>query len=156
MRKKLCQRIQIDATDIQILKILQEDSHLSYRRLANKMGISGVMASARIKNLESRGLLKGYTALLDPVKLGYALTAVIFIQIENDYLRNLANELSQMPNVIGVYEITGEFDVVAVVKLKDRESLNALIKDLLVTPHIKKTMTNITLSVVKEDFKVPF
>ena len=134
--------------------MLQEDSHLSYRRLASKMGISGVMASARIKNLEDRGLLKGYTALLDPVKLGYDLTAVIFIQIEGGYLRNLANELSQMPNVIAVYEITGEFDVVAVVKLKDRESLNALIKDLLVTPHIKKTMTNITLGVVKEDFKV--
>ena len=154
MRKKLSQRIQIDAIDKQILKMLQEDSHLSYRRLASKMGISGVMASARIKNLEDRGLLKGYTALLDPVKLGYDLTAVIFIQIEGGYLRNLANELSQMPNVIAVYEITGEFDVVAVVKLKDRESLNALIKDLLVTPHIKKTMTNITLGVVKEDFKV--
>lgn len=156
MRKKLSQRIQIDTTDIQILKILQEDSHLSYRRLANKMGISGVMASARIKNLEDRGLLKGYTALLDPVKLGYDLTAVIFIQIEGDYLRNLANELSQMSNVIAVYEITGEFDIIAVVKLKDREGLNALIKDLLVTPHIKKTMTNITLGVVKEDFKLPF
>lgn len=156
MRKKLSQRIQIDATDIQILKMLQEDSHLSYRRLANKMGISGVMASARIKNLEDRGLLKGYTALLDPVKLGYDLTAVIFIQIEGDYLRNLANELSQMSNVIAVYEITGEFDIIAVVKLKDRESLNALIKDLLVTPHIKKTMTNVTLGVVKEDFKLPF
>ncbi len=153
MRKKLSQRIQIDVMDIQILKMLQVDSHLSYRRLAGKMRISGVMASARIKNLD-RGLLKGYTALLDPVKLGYDLTAVIFIQIEGDYLRNLANELSQMPNVIAVYEITGEFDVVAVVKLKDRESLNALIKDLLVTPHIKKTMTNITLGVVKEDFKM--
>ena len=156
MRKKLSQRIQIDAIDIQILKMLQENSHLSYRRLASKMGISGVMASARIKNLEDRGLVKGYTALLDPVKLGYDLTAVIFIQIEGDYLRNLANELSQMPNVIAVYEITGEFDIVAVVKLKDRESLNALIKDLLVTPHIKKTMTNITLGVVKEDFKMSF
>ncbi len=155
MRKKLCQRNQIDATDVKILKMLQDDSHLSYRRLANKMGISGVMASARIKNLEDRGLLKGYTVLLDPVKLGYDLTAVIFMQIEGGYLKNLANELSQMSNVIAVYEITGEFDMVAFVKLKDREGLNALIKDLLVTPHIKKTMTNITLSVVKEDFKIP-
>ncbi len=156
MRKKLSQRIQIDTTDIQILKMLQEDSHMSYRKLANKMSISGVMASARIKNLEDRGLLKGYTVLLDPVKLGYDLTAIIFIQTEGGYLKDLANELAQMSNVIAVYEITGEFDVVAIVKLKDRDRLNALIKDLLVTPHIKKTMTNITLGVVKEDFKTLF
>jgi Lrp/AsnC family transcriptional regulator, regulator for asnA, asnC and gidA len=154
MRKKLNQKPGIDKTDIQLLTILQEDSHLSYRKLAGKMGISGVMACARIKNLEDKGLLKGYTAILDPVKLGYDLTAIIFMQIEGGYLKNMTNELSQMANVIAVYEITGDFDIVAVVKLKDRESLNALIKDLLVTPHIKKTMTNITLNVVKEDFRL--
>ena len=68
--------------------------------------MSGVMMSARIKNLEDKGLLKGYTALLDPVKLGYDLTAVIFIQTKGGYLKNLSNELSQMANVIAVYEIT--------------------------------------------------
>jgi len=154
VRKKLTSKTGLDKTDIQILNTLQEDSHLSYRKLASKMGMSGVMASARIKHLEDRGYLKGYTALLDPLKLGYDLTAVIFIQTEGGYLKNLANELSQMSNVIAVYEITGDFDIVAIVKLKDRDGLNTLIKDLLVTPHIKKTMTNITLNVVKEDFRI--
>ena len=50
--------------------------------------------------------------------------------------------------------LRGILMLMAVVKLKDRDSLNTLIKDLLVTPHIKKTMTNIALNVVKEDFKV--
>jgi DNA-binding Lrp family transcriptional regulator len=154
LRTKLTQRTEIDKKDIQILTALQEDSRLSCRKLASKLDMSGVMASARIKNLEDKGFLKGYTTLLDAVKLGYDLTAVIFFQIEGGYLKNLAANLSQMANVIAVYEITGEFDIVAVVKLKDRDSLNALIKDLLVTPHIKKTMTNITLNVVKEDFRV--
>jgi hypothetical protein len=44
--------------------------------------------------------------------------------------------------------------VVAFVKLKDRDSLNTLIKNLLVTPHIRKTMTDVTLNVVKEDFRI--
>jgi Lrp/AsnC family transcriptional regulator for asnA, asnC and gidA len=154
LRKKPNQKSGIDKIDIQILSTLQEDSRLSYRKLAGKMGTSGVITSARIKNLEDKGLLKGYTALLDPVKLGYDLTAIIFIQTEGGYLKNLSNELSQMANVIAVYEITGDFDIMAVVKLKDRDRLNALIKDLLVAPHIKKTMTNITLNVVKEDFRL--
>jgi Lrp/AsnC family transcriptional regulator for asnA, asnC and gidA len=154
MRKKLNQRTALDKTDLQILATLQEDSHLSYRKLAAKMGISGVMASTRIKNLEDKGFLKGYAVVLDPIKLGYDLTAVIFVQAEGGYLKNLENALSQMSNVVAVYEITGDFDVVAVVKLKDREGLNTLIKNLLVTPHIKKTMTNIALNVVKEDFRL--
>ncbi len=112
------------------------------------------MAAARIKKLEDKGVVKGYTAILDPVKLGYDLTAVIFIQTEGGYIKDLETELSQMANVIAIYEITGDFDIVSVVKLKDRDSLNTLIKNLLVTPHIKKTMTNITLNVVKEDFKI--
>ena len=112
------------------------------------------MAASRIKNLEEKGILKGYAAILDPVKLGFDLTAVIFIQTEGGYIKNLESELSQMSNVITIYEITGDFDIVAIVKLKDRDSLNSLIKNLLVTPHIKKTMTNITLNVVKEDFKI--
>jgi len=112
------------------------------------------MASSRIKNLEDRGIVKGYTAILDPVKLGYDLTAVIFIQTDGRYLVDLENELSQIANVIVLYEITGDFDIVAVVRVKDRGSLNSLIKSLLLAPHIKKTMTSISLSIVKEDFKI--
>lgn len=154
MRKKFKEKSGIDAIDRQIISLLQDDSRVSFRKLASKLGTSGVMASSRIQNLEDRGILKGYTAILDPVKLGYDLTAIIFIQTEGGYLKNLETELSQIANVIALYEITGDFDIVAVVKLKDRESLNTMIKDLLVTPHIKKTMTNVTLNVVKEDFKV--
>ena len=156
MRKKLNKKLEIDKVDLQILNILQEDCHLSLRKLADKMGFSAIVASSRIKNLEEKGILKGYTAILDPVKLGFDLTVVIFIQTEGGYLKDLENELSQMTNVIALYEITGDFDVVAVVKLKDRDSLNSLLKNLLVTPHIKKTMTDITLNVVKEDFRVKF
>jgi Lrp/AsnC family transcriptional regulator for asnA, asnC and gidA len=154
VRKKLNQKAELDNIDTQILSVLQENCHLSLRKLAGKIGISDVVAVSRIKKLEDIGILKGYTVILDPVKLGFDLTAIIFIQTEGGYIQDLENELSQMSNVIALYEITGDFDVVAVVKLKDRDSLNTLIKNLLVTPHIKKTLTNITLNVVKEDFRI--
>ena len=154
MRKKINEKGEIDELDRQILSILQEDCRLSFRKTAEKMHISCVMASSRIKNLEDRGIVKGYTAILDPVKLGYDLTAVIFIQTDGRYLVDLENELSQIANVIVLYEITGDFDIVAVVRVKDRGSLNSLIKSLLLAPHIKKTMTSISLSIVKEDFKI--
>ena len=154
MRKKIKQKTELDNTNTQILRILQENCRLSYRKIGEKIGISGVMAASRINNLEDRGVVKGYAVILDPIKLGYDLTAIIFVQTEGGFLKDLENELSQIANVIALYEITGDFDVAAVVKLKDRDSLNSLLKNLLVTPHIKKTMTNVTLNVVKEDFKI--
>lgn len=154
MRKKITEKSEVDKVDRQILSILQEDCRLSFRKIAEKMRASSVKASSRIKNLEDKHIVKGYAAILDPVKLGYDLTVVILIQTDGGYLDDLESEFSQIANVIALYEITGDFDLVAVVRLKDRGSLNTLIKSLLVAPHIKKTMTSLTLNVVKEDFRV--
>jgi DNA-binding Lrp family transcriptional regulator len=156
LKKIVDLKIGLDQTDVNILTTLQENSHQSCRKLAEKIELSSPIASARIKNLEDKGLLKGYTALLDPAKLGYDLTVILFIQTEGSYLKDLSNELSHINNIVTVYEITGEFDLVAVVKLKGRDSLNQLIRGLMVTPHIKKIVTDVALNVVKEDFKVTF
>jgi len=70
----------IDKIDLQIINLLQEDYRLSFNKIAKELGISVGTAYNRIKNLEERGILKGYTAIVDPVKVGYTLTAIILIQ----------------------------------------------------------------------------
>jgi DNA-binding Lrp family transcriptional regulator len=154
LTKEKTQKKVLDKVDLRILCALQENGHLSYRKIANRLHISGTQAAAKVRRLESRGLLQGYTVLLDPIKLGYNLTAVIYFQTEGQYLKNLGSALSEMSNVLAVYEITGDFDIFAVVKLRDREGLNAIVKDLSVVPYIKKTLTSIALDVVKEDFRL--
>ncbi len=148
--------INLDHMDIKILGILQDNCQLSYRKLGTMLGVSGVIVASRIKALEEKGILKGYSVILDPMKLGYDLTAILYVQVEGGFLVDVEAELSRTSGVIGVYEVTGDFDVIAVAKLKDRECLNILIKNLLLTPHVKRTLTNITLNVVKDDFKIPF
>ena len=143
-----------DEIDLQIINLLQEDSRLSFNRIANKLGISVGTAYNRVKSLEERGVLKGYTAVVDPVKLGFSLTAVILIQAEGKHLLDVENEIAKMSNVISVYDITGDFDVAVVARFRDRSSLNAFIKSLLSMPHVKRTVTNIVLNVLKEDFRV--
>jgi DNA-binding Lrp family transcriptional regulator len=145
----------IDGMDLKILSLLQDQCPLSYRKLGAILGVSGVIVSSRVKALEEKGVIKGYTVSLDPVKLGFDLTAILYIQVEGGCLSEVGAKLSQASNVIGVYEVTGDFDIIAVAKLKDRESLNTLIKNLLIMPHVKRTLTNIALNVVKEDFKLP-
>jgi DNA-binding Lrp family transcriptional regulator len=82
VRKKLNQKAELDNIDTQILNVLQENCHLSLRKLASKIGISDIVAVSRIKKLEDIRILKGYTVILDPVKLGFDLTVIIFIQTE--------------------------------------------------------------------------
>ena len=105
--------------------------------------------------MEEKGVLRGYTAIIDPVKVGYQLTAIILIQAEGKHLLEVESEIARMDNAISVYDITGEFDVAVIARFKDRFDMNKFIKALLKMPYVKRTVTNVVLNVVKEDFRVP-
>jgi DNA-binding Lrp family transcriptional regulator len=144
----------LDDVDLRIINLLQEDSRLSYNKIARKLGISVGTAYNRIKNLEEKGVLKGYTVLIDMAKLGYNLTALILIQAEGKHLLDVETEIAKMNNVVSVYDITGDFDIAVIARFKDRDSLNQFIKSLLSLPYVKRTVTNVVLNVVKEDIKL--
>jgi DNA-binding Lrp family transcriptional regulator len=61
-----------------------------------------------------------------------------------------------MNNVVSVYDITGDFDIAVIARFKDRDSLNQFIKRLLGLSYVKRTVTNVVLNVVKEDFKLKY
>jgi DNA-binding Lrp family transcriptional regulator len=143
----------LDDVDFKILNLLQEDSRLSYKKIADKLGISVGTAYNRIKSLERKSVLKGYTVMLDAVKVGYSLTALILIQAEGKHLLDVEREIAKMSNVTSVYDITGDFDIAAIARFKDRDGLNQFIKSLLSLPYVKRTVTNVVLNVVKEDFR---
>jgi len=145
----------LDEIDIKIIGLLQEDCRLSFNRIAKELGISVGTAYNRIRGLEEKGVLKGYTAIIDPVKVGYQLTAIVLIQAEGKHLLEVESEIARMDNVISVYDITGEFDVAVIARFKDRFDMNKFIKALLKMPYVKRTVTNVVLNVVKEDFRVP-
>ena len=144
----------IDEIDLQIINLLQEDSRLSFNKIANELGISVGTAYNRIKSLENRGVIKGYTAIVDPVKVGYSLTAIVLIQAEGKHLLDVEKKISKINNVILVYDITGDYDIAVVARFKNRFDLNNFIKSLLAMPYVKRTVTNVVLNVVKEDFRI--
>jgi len=152
MKSNLTERL--DDIDLRIISVIQEDSRLSYNKIASKLRISVGTAYNRIKSLEERGVLKGYTVLIDMDKVGYNLTALILIQAEGKHLLDVENEIAKMNNVVSVYDITGDFDIAVIARFKDRDSLNRFIKSLIGLPYVKRTVTNVVLNVVKEDFKL--
>lgn len=143
----------VDQTDLQILNLLQEDCLLSLNKVASKTGISVDTAYNCIKSLEADGYVKGYSVLVDSAKLGYTLTAVIFVQCEGENFSVVEKEIAQKNNVLAVYDVTGEFDAAVVAKFKDREDLNTFIKQLSAKANVKRTVTNVSLNTLKEDFR---
>jgi len=144
----------LDELDLKIISLLQEDSRLSFNKIAGKLGISTGTAFNRIKSLEERRIIKSYSAIVEPVKVGYSLTAVILIQADGQHLSKVEEEVSKIGNVISVYDITGDFDVALIARFKDRNGLNVFVKNLLGIPYVKRTVTNVVLNVIKEDLRV--
>jgi DNA-binding Lrp family transcriptional regulator len=144
----------VDDIDRNIIRLLQEDSRKSFNKIAENLGIAVGTAYNRVKNLEDKGILRGYTIVLDPTKLGYGLTSLILIQADGRYLPEVEKELAKLDEVISIYDITGDYDVAVVARFKNRATLNNFIKSTLKMPHVSKTVTNVVLNVVKEDFRV--
>lgn len=122
--------------------------------MASRLGVSVGTVYNRIKSLEEKGVLKGYTAIVDPVKVGCGITAIILVQAEGAHLVEVENEIAKIDNVATVYDITGDFDIAVIARFRDRFELNSFVKRLLSLPHVKRTVTNVVLNVVKEDFRV--
>jgi DNA-binding Lrp family transcriptional regulator len=144
----------VDDVDRKIIRLLQEDARKSFNKIAESLGIAVGTAYNRVKNLEDRGILQGYTVMLDSAKLGYSLTGLILIEAEGRYLPEVENELAKLDEVICIYDITGDYDIAVVARFKDRSTLNKFIKSTLKMPHVNRTVTNVVLNVVKEDFRV--
>jgi DNA-binding Lrp family transcriptional regulator len=144
----------VDDVDRSIIRLLQEDARKSFNKIAESLGIAVGTAYNRVKNLEDSGILKGYTIMLDSAKLGYGLTALILIEAEGRYLPDVENELAKLDEVICIYDITGDYDIAVVARFRNRSTLNSFIKSTLKMPHVNRTVTNVVLNVVKEDFRV--
>jgi DNA-binding Lrp family transcriptional regulator len=145
---------EVDEIDLKIVKLLQEDSRLSLRKMADQLGVAAGTVYNHIKNLEYKGVLKGYTVVVDPVKLGYSLTAIILIRAEGAHLTDVEENIAKIDNVVSVYDITGDFDIAVVARFMGRSDLNSFIKSLLTMPYVDRTVTNVVLNVVKEEFRV--
>ncbi|MFQ6076787.1 MAG: Lrp/AsnC family transcriptional regulator [Candidatus Bathyarchaeia archaeon] len=144
----------LNELNIQILRLLEENARRSCREIAEKLGVATGTVYNRIKKMTENGVIRGYTPIIDPSKVGYNLTALVFAQVEGQYLTDVERKIAGLPGVMAVYDITGEHDVAIVVRSKDRASLDAFLKDMLKIPHVRRSVTNVVLNVVKEDFRI--
>ena len=126
----------------------------SSRQIAKNVEVSTGTVLSRIKKMEEEGLIKGYSALLDHEKLGYQLTVVTEITVSKGRLVEMENEIAEIPNVCGVYDVTGLTDALVIAKFRTREDLGHFTKRLLALPYLERTNTHVVLTTVKENFQL--
>jgi len=142
----------VDEIDIKILKELVADARVSYNELARRIGVSVGTIVNRIQQLEKRGVIKGYSAILDAEKMGYYLAAIIEIIVSKGKFHELEREVAKKPNVYGVYDVTGGSDIIVVARFKSKEELSKFVKSLLSSEFVDRTLTRVVLQTVKEGF----
>ncbi len=139
----------IDEADRRILLELKRNCRRSFRELAAETGMSPAALIERTKRLERAGMITGYSANYDYLKLGFEFMAVVEISISGRDLLGVEKKIAQMPRVAAVWDTTGEYDAIAVLMCKNRAELSATVKRVLATEGVEKTNTNIVLNVVK-------
>ena len=143
--------MKIDDRDIKILNHLLTDARQSARQLAHRLDISTVTVITRLKKLEENKIIRGYSARLNHELLGYEITAIIEIKTTQGKMLEIENKIAKQDNVIAVYDITGDADIVVIAKFKNRNSLSSFVKKLSAVPNVENTLTHIVLNTIKED-----
>ena len=146
--------MRFDEKDKQILRHLLIDSRQSARQLAMRLDVSTVTTISRMKKLHAEKIIQGYSVLLDHELLGYDLTAIVEISTTQGKMLEIENEISKHKNVIAVYDITGETDILLIAKFKERKLLSDFVKSLSALPNVEKTITHIVLNTIKEDSRL--
>jgi DNA-binding Lrp family transcriptional regulator len=128
--------LSIDAIDSKILKRVLVDARLSYRQMANQIGVSAPTVLSRINKLQYRRIIKSYSAIVDHEKLGYDLTAIIEVTAQKGKIAEVEHAMSKFPNVCAVYDITGLTDMVIIAKFRNRPAI--LSKEILLSLRLKE------------------
>jgi DNA-binding Lrp family transcriptional regulator len=115
---------ELDAIDLEILRLLAADARLSQRELARRVSMSPPAVADRVARLERSGVIRGYHAEIDRERLGYPLVAIIGVEaVQGVEQANLLKSLRAMPEVEDVHLITGPRDLLVRLRVRDHSHL---------------------------------
>ena len=151
--------ISLDATDIKLLSLLQEDASLTTAELADKVGLSQSPCWRRVCRIQEAGLIKKRVALLDPEKLGMdvvVFTAVNLSSHHGTILEDFERQVAKFPEVMECYTMTGTMDYMLKVVTKDIQHYEIFARKYLAqVPNIREMHSNVAITRIKDSTELP-
>lgn len=137
--------------DARLINALLEDGRASLRSLAEELDVSVTTVSNHLSNLEDQGIIEGYGPIIAYEELGYDVTAIIQLKVEGSALPEITDRLESHQQMTSVYEVTGDYDIIAVAKFTDTDGMNEQIKSLLTDPDVNESNTSVVLNAPVEN-----
>ena len=119
--------LEIDGVDRRLLAVLSEDARISLKELAGRVGLSSPSVSDRLRRLEERGIIRGFTVDIDPAALGYSLQAIVRIRPLPGKLHIVQALIAEIPEVVDCDKVTGDDCFVARLYLRSIAQLDGIL-----------------------------
>jgi DNA-binding Lrp family transcriptional regulator len=150
---------QLDRHDVLLLSELQRDSRQTVQQLAAAAGLSATPAWKRVKEMESAGIIRGYTALVDREKVGLALAVLAEVNLtrhNEDDVRRFEKEVAACPQIVSCYATTGQADYLVKVLVPDIKAYEGFLHEVLFKlPGVTHVRSSVVLKEIKSDTRLP-
>lgn len=149
----------LDHFDLALLEAIQQDATTSQQDLGAQVNLSPAAVNRRLKKLNVDGVIRRTVALVDPARLGYALTVIAEVEVESerlDLLDAMKRTFLACPQVQQCYYVAGECDFVLIMLVRDMEQYTELTRELFFeSNNVKRFKTLVSMSNVKVGLSVP-
>lgn len=149
----------LDRYDAAILDALQRDGRCSIVELADKVGLSSTPCARRVKLMEQDGIIQGYTAVIDPARLGLKMQAFVQVRLTrhtDENIEQFRRAVDAMEEIVSCHAMTGNYDLLLQVVVPDLESLsNVVLKKLLRIRFVRDVHSSIVLNTIKRSSRLP-
>ena len=143
--------MQFDLTDRKIISILQKDGRITMKHLGELINMSTPSTIDRVRRLEEAGVIKGYSAVVDYIALGYDMHIYIFVEVNQNKRPGLLEYIAKNQLIAGAHGVAGSKDMVLDVYCRTSE-FNKLVDELR---SFGETESNMMMEFIKEEPIIP-
>ena len=145
----------MDNIDTKILRLLQANARITASEIAGNVNLSIPAVSERLKKLETSGIIKQYTTIINPDKLNKTLMAIIFITLERPkYSEIFAEFVREKNDILECHYLAGDYDYALKIMTENTATLQELLNHIKSVQGVQKTRTIVILSSAKNNYSV--
>ncbi|NUQ81302.1 MAG: Lrp/AsnC family transcriptional regulator [Bacteroidetes bacterium] len=146
----------LDSIDLKILQILMENGRRRRNEIAAEVGLSLPAVSERMKKMTDKGIIKGYSVILDAKRLGFDITAFIAVNVDGSkYYDSFTEKVKETEHITECHSVTGEGSHLLKIKVRNTSEIEWLLSKIQSWDGVHGTKTSIVLSTMKESTVIP-
>lgn len=151
--------IKLDDIDLQILRILQENSDKNINEIGERVGLSHTPCWRRIRKMDEAGIIKSRNCILDAEKIGLDVSIFVFVRLDthsSEVLEEFEAATLKVPQILQCYTMSGEFDYLLRIAVRSVRDYEKTVKgQLLKLPHVGNMNSHFALNEIKNTTSLP-